>query len=319
MEGCDYNAAFPTGPYGSPDCLDRTAPDESRRQEKKKARKCRGPQATYLDRGYNMVGAIDTDPDRPAMKPMDPVPTLNPKTGMYVHQPVTQQYNYDTFVGGMDDLPAIRKNAKGQDALQSSDVPSFFGASPDDSSLSLVGKKGLTEGFKSEVAPFVNVIGDQNNNDGLLMDYTKYFAEKNRIAASSSNVSGSSPVDKETSFLTPTKYTPNSILPVPNLDIFWKENGLGGGSSSFFSHLKAPSGLPAGKEVDYDGAGVDVPASRKEVLTKLDKIFARLDDMDAAKSDNAQTEVLLFILTGLGVIFLMDIGCRAASSVAGRR
>lgn len=318
MEGCDYNAAFPTGPYGSPDCLDRTAPDESRRQEKKKARRCRGPQATYLDRGYNMVGAIDTDPDRPAMKPMDPVPSLNPKTGMYVHQPVTQQYDYETFVGGMDDLPAIRKNVKGQDALQSSDVPSFFGASPDDSTNTILGKNRITEGFKSDVAPFVNVIGNQESYT-LLPDFAKTFSATGAQKAAGGSINaGPSPVSKETSLLTPSKYMPNSILPVPNVDVFWKENGLGGGSSSFFSHLRAPGGEPAGKEIDYDGAGVDVPASRREVLTKLDKIFARLDDMDAAKSDNAQTEVLLFILTGLGVIFLMDIGCRAASSV-GRR
>lgn len=318
MEGCDYNAAFPTGPYGSPDCLDRTAPDESRRQEKKKARRCRGPQATYLDRGYNMVGAIDTDPDRPAMKPMDPVPSLNPKTGIYVHQPVTQQYDYETFVGGMDDLPAIRKNVKGQDSLQSSDVPSFFGASPDDSTNTILGKNRITEGFKSDVAPFVNVIGNQESYT-LLPDFAKTFSATGvQKAAGGSINAGPSPVSKETSLLTPSKYMPNSILPVPNVDVFWKENGLGGGSSSFFSHLRAPGGEPAGKDIDYDGAGIDVPASRREVLTKLDKIFARLDDMDAAKSDNAQTEVLLFILTGLGVIFLMDIGCRAASSVVRR-
>jgi hypothetical protein len=88
---------------------------------------------------------------------------------------------------------------------------------------------------------------------------------------------------------------------------------LAGGQSSFFSQLKAPGGQPAGSAVDQDAAA-DVPASRREVLTKLDKIFARLDDMEAQKTENAQTEVLLFIMTGLGVIFLMDIGCRAAAS-----
>jgi hypothetical protein len=51
----------------------------------------------------------------------------------------------------------------------------------------------------------------------------------------------------------------------------------------------------------------------------LDRIFARLDDMESVKAENAQTEVLLFILTGLGVIFLMDVGCRAASSFGRRR
>ena len=258
MEGCSLNDAFPDGAFGSPGCLDRGAADESRRQEKKKARRCRGPALTYLDGGMNMVGAVD--PDRLAQKPAA-VPALNSATGMREHAPVSQQYNYETFVGDMDSLPQIRQDVQGPNALQTSTPPSFFGANPnDDHSTSIVAKKRSTEGF-----------------------------------------------------LTPTGMMPNSILPVPNIDVFWKENGLAGGQSSFFSQLKAPGGQPAGSAVDQDAAS-DVPASRREVLTKLDKIFARLDDMESQKTENAQTEVLLFIMTGLGVIFLMDIGCRAAAS-----
>jgi hypothetical protein len=87
--------------------------------------------------------------------------------------------------------------------------------------------------------------------------------------------------------------------------MFWKENGLAGGQSSFFSQLKAPGGTPMPKDAEQH-------VKNHEVLHKLDKIFARLDDMESAKSENSQTEVLLFILTGLGVIFMMDIGCRAS-------
>jgi predicted KAP-like P-loop ATPase len=68
-----------------------------------------------------------------------------------------------------------------------------------------------------------------------------------------------------------------------------------------------------------DTETTDTSSGRKEVLTKLDKIFARLDDMDTVKSENVQTEILMFIMTGLGVIFLMDISCRAASLLASRR
>jgi hypothetical protein len=39
MDGCLLNDAFPSGAYGSPGCQDRTSGDESRRQEKKKARR----------------------------------------------------------------------------------------------------------------------------------------------------------------------------------------------------------------------------------------------------------------------------------------
>jgi hypothetical protein len=311
MEGCSLNDAFPDGAFGSPGCLDRGAADESRRQEKKKARRCRGPALTYLDGGMNMVGAVD--PDRTAQKPA-PVPALNTATGLREHAPVSQQYNYETFVGDMDSLPQIRQDVQGPNALQSSTPPSFFGANPnDDNSTSIVAKKRTTEGFQSGAAPFMNVIGSEEAYT-LQPDFTKSFSTKGAARAEGvPTPSGPSPTSQEMSYLTPTGMMPNSILPVPNIDVFWKENGLAGGQSSFFSQLKAPGGQPAGSAVDQDAAS-DVPASRREVLTKLDKIFARLDDMEAQKTENAQTEVLLFIMTGLGVIFLMDIGCRAAAS-----
>jgi hypothetical protein len=137
-------------------------------------------------------------------------------------------------------------------------------------------------------------------------------------AGGSTMPSGPSPTSQEQSYLTPSKMLPNSILPFPNVDNFWKNNPNTGGQSSFFAQLRAPGGEPSGP-LEADHEVTDVPASRREVLTKLDKIFARLDDMEVSKSENAQTEVLLFIMTGLGIIFLMDISCRAASMLASRR
>lgn len=320
MEGCDFNEAFPDGPFGTVGCLDRVSGDESRRQEKKKARRCRGPQAEYLNKGWNMVGPADTDPDRQTVKQMDPVPAMNTKTGLTQHQPVTQQYNYEAFTGSMDNLPKIRKDTEGTTALQPMKAPSFFGASPDDSepNTNLISKRGITETFQSGSAPFSDVIGNEESYR-LMPDFAKAFGSRGPQATSAApEASGPSPVSKEASYLTPTGMMPNSILPTPNVDLFWKENGLAGGSSSFFSHLRAPGGQPTGTATEFDSS-TDVPASRREVLTKLDRIFARLDDMDAVKSENAQTEVLLFILTGIGVIFLMDVGVRAATSMVRRR
>jgi hypothetical protein len=192
MDGCNYEEAFPTGPVGSPGCLDRVSPDESRRQEKKKARRCRGPQATYLNNGYNMVGPLD--PDRPSTKRMEPFPALNTATGLREHAPVTQQYNYDTFVGSMDSLPAIRANVEGVDKLQKESAPSFFGASPEDTPASLVGKRtsgnGITESFQS----FVNVIGEDDSYM-LKPDFTKSFETSGAQKAGGVGISsGSSPI-----------------------------------------------------------------------------------------------------------------------------
>jgi hypothetical protein len=51
----------------------------------------------------------------------------------------------------------------------------------------------------------------------------------------------------------------------------------------------------------------------KSLHSKLDKIFARLDELEATRtgdSANAQTEVLLFIMSGIFVLFLTDLAVR---------
>jgi len=283
MDGCSLNDAFPSGAFASAGCMDNGTAEESRRQEKKKARKCRGPAQTYLNSGMNMVGSVD--PDR-LSKRMDPVPELNHDTGLTEHSPVTQQY--ESFVGTA--LPMV----SGATELTTQNVPSFFGADPVDTNCSMPKKKALTENFTS-VAPFVDVIGEDETYR-LKPDFGTEFDVKAQKENSSK------------AYLTPTKMLPSGNLPYPNLDMFWKENGLAGGQSSFFSQLKAPSGQPT-----REGDSQEHHAKNYEVLHKLDKIFARLDDIESAKSENSQTEILLFILTGLGVIFMMDIGCRAVT------
>jgi hypothetical protein len=275
MDGCLLNDAFPSGALASAGCLDTKTADESRRQEKKRARKCRGPALSYLNSGMNAVGSVD--PDR-LTKRMEPVPTLNIETGLKEHMPVTQEYEY--FVGGADTISNINSKVLSN---KKNDTPSFFGADPNDGNIGL----GTKEGFTS--APYVDVIGEDESYR-LKPDFSETFVNKDDKA-----------------YLTPTKMLPSGNLPYPNVDNFWKENGLAGGQSSFFAELKNPSGQPS--------RGGDEPeqlSKNQEVLHKLDRIFARLDDMDGVKSENSQTEILLFILTGLGIIFLMDIGCRAA-------
>lgn len=276
MDGCSLADAFPSGASASAGCGDTRTAEESRRQEKKRARKCRGPALSYLNSGMNNVGAVD--PDRQTAK-LEPVPELN------IHEP---------FTGSMDSLPAIMSNAKDANSLQGGN--SFFGADPADDSCSNGSKKS------SLIAPFVDIIGDDDSYR-LEPDFSKSF----KMRGTNKATSVPSPDPQQESYITPTKMLPSGNLPYPNTDMFWKENGLAGGQSSFFAHLKSPGGEPTSSIPE------EPHAKSQEVLHKLDKIFARLDNIESAKSENSQTEVLLFILTGLGVIFLMDIGCRAAS------
>lgn len=300
MEGCLLQDAYPGGPYASAGCLDNGQAEISRRQEKKKARRCRGPALTYLNEGMNMVGPVD--PDRQTVVPMAPVPAMNTSTGLTEHMPVTQQYNYESFVGGMDSLPAIRKDVEPTTALQPMEAPKFFGAKPNES---VGGKKGFVESFQSSVSPFVNIIGTDESYL-LQPDFTKTFSAKGAGKAESVPIpSGPSPVGKEMELLSPeANKLPNSILPTPNLDIFWKQSPIAGGQASFMSQYQQQS---------YNEPARESTPNRQEVLTKLDKIFARLSDLEQTQPEHAQTEILLFIMTGLGVIFLMDVACRAVA------
>jgi hypothetical protein len=44
-----------------------------------------------------------------------------------------------------------------------------------------------------------------------------------------------------------------------------------------------------------------------EVMKKIDRIFARLDDMNASTPEQVTSELLMFISSGIFVLFLMDL------------
>jgi len=177
------------------------------------------------------------------------------------------------------------------------------------------------EGFTSEASPYVNVIGDESSYR-LYPDFSKTFQQ--RGAAKAQGVgSADGPLDDEYNFMTPAEQEQSAILPVPNVSNFWKTERPTGGQSAFFASLKPPGGLSSASSASASSSSLPGdeggpeqkkgPEGRRDVLEKLDRIFARLDDMEASKNQNANTEVLMFLFTGLGIIFLMDISCRVAT------
>jgi hypothetical protein len=297
MDGCSLKDAFPDGAFASEDCYNRGSGDESRRQEKKKARRCRDPSLNVLE------------PDRQNVRRLADVLPMNKQTGLTEHSPSTAQYPYEPFVGEtgtMTELSVIRKNVSSPNKVQQpSSLSSYFGADPTDTVTPKV-----NEGFTS--APYVNVIGEDSTYR-LLPDFAQTFGG----SAQNEVYEGSSPTRKQTAYLTPTQMSPSDVLPIPNIDNFWKTKHTTGGQSSYFASLKAPGGMPSGMSSMLSIPGDDTQSEgsttqRRDVLEKLDRIFARLDDMETKKGDNANTEVLMFIMTGLGVIFLMDVSCRVA-------
>jgi hypothetical protein len=276
MEFCSIEDAFP----------DLGTQKTARKEEKRKAKKCRGPALTFLEPDTGLLPV--TDPDRPAVKPMPEVPPINPTTGLREHSPVdappaepftdvTGEYKQllaslqsekppEPLTSILNSMPkAVAGPNKFQQPTQS--VPRFFGADDEDE----------VEGF----ATYTNVIGDDPSYK-LSPDFGTTFAGKGLSKASGSE------------------------LPTPPINMFWKPLTGAGAKTSFYSKadLQMPKAAPQ-----------TTPGDMGEVLRKLDKIFTRLDDLESRKSENANTEVVMFVMTGLFVMFSMDLLVRKTGNV----
>lgn len=87
------------------------------------------------------------------------------------------------------------------------------------------------------------------------------------------------------------------LLPTPVLNNVWKPLTPSGAETSFF---KAHYGNKDSKDDSFS------KDEKQAFLRKLDVLFARLDDLENKKNDYAHTEVSLFILCGLFLLFGLE-------------
>jgi hypothetical protein len=293
MEYCSLDDAFPPlgGGPASTGCKGNKAGDIARREERKKAKRCKGPPLTFLEGSGNEPV---TDPDRPALIPLPETPPLNKATGLIQHAPVDappreafqdmspepQSEMLASFRSEQPDpalqrvynkLPDVSSIPGPNKALQGK-FPSYFGANFD--------SDAVEEGFAS----FTNVIGDDPGYR-LSPDFTSAFAGKGADKASGTDV-----------------------LPIPSVKNVWKPLTPSGANTSFFDRLPSPGGeIPIGQ--------VSGSYEKEELFRKLDSIYARLDDLEVRRGENAQTETLLFIMSGIFVLFSMDLLVKRTGNV----
>ena len=82
MNYCALDDAFQAiSSASSPGCTNDYAGKTARKEERRKARRCKGPAAAYLD-------ISDKDPDRQQLNKLPNIPAMNPATGLREHAPV---------------------------------------------------------------------------------------------------------------------------------------------------------------------------------------------------------------------------------------
>lgn len=272
MNYCALDDAFQIiGNAPSPGCTQDYATKAARREERRKARRCKGPPAAYLD-------ISDKDPDRQQLNKLPEIPAMNPATGLREHVPVyAPQGSLEPFVPRNDDDPKgdfvrsqIPLNIPGTTEAQKPcpGKKKFFGADPD----------GDT---------FADYMPEQDDYR-LQPDFPKSFEQIGVNRAGSSN----------------------ATLPNPSVNMFWKPLTQTGAQTAFYEHLPPPGGqyyTPS----QYSNGDI----TNNEIMKKLDKLWARLDDMTTSSPEQITSELLMFISSGIFVLFLMDLLVKKGSTL----
>ena len=280
---------------------------QARKEERKKAKRCKGPPLAFMELGgqdpqrpYEQPPALD--PDRQAQGRLPLKPAMNNRIGMREHVPVTApdgeaepftvqgQTTTTGPVGSVEDNLADQRKYEYLEQRTDDDeegdkerntLPSpkqIMGVLP--SSSSFFGKDPSID------EPFSNYQPDAKN----------YLMEPNFMAA----------FNKYTGNTATTVTGSPAVLPIPSVRDVWKPLTPGGANTAYFESLPRPGGR---YPVSKDGN------SHESLSRKIDTIMERLDLMNKGPTaEQNQTDILLFVSSGIFILFMMDLLVRKGTT-----
>jgi hypothetical protein len=328
MNGCSLDDAFPMDDGApSPGCQQPYSSKEARKEERRKAKKCRGPPMAFLD---------VKDPDRQHLNKVPEVPAMNPSTGLREHVPVDAPVGYEPFANYVGSM-------QGREATEPFSNPS---AEQFQSQNFIKAQNKIVNGFQGgpNASPYqgcdystdlmcqrLREVLPRTDDDpvGNKVRSTIPFGPAEAASASArasaqkkKSYFGADPEDGFADYspdaanflMEPTiengfgiGSAPAAALPVPSVSDYWKPLTPAGVETSFFNTLPAPGG----RYVKQDKVKEKVPQwEEPSINRKIDQIMARLDDLQRRNSgspEQAQTEIMLFVSSGIFVLFLMDL------------
>ncbi len=290
MDFCSLDDAFPaaggkgeSGP--SIGCAGGEATSTALKHEKKRAKKCKGPRLQFVESNLDEAAAggmappPDSDPDRPSMgyRTAAPAPfTAGVGTGPSTSAAMEGYKTHEGFTSCGAKKPSEKFQGGIQPVIDAVQQASGSTAAPGWFTQQVTSDDGFT--------PYMGSGSDDENANSK--EYLLQPSFENSFSALGVDKANGGPV-----------------LPLPNLSDRWKPM-TPGGATAFYERLPAADSSTAG--------GSDVA----EIKTKLDRIFARLDELDTRRvcTDNSNTEVGMFVMSGIFVMFLMDLLVRKTST-----
>lgn len=312
-------AAFPSDGPGTPGCDSNGASKEARREERRKAKRCKGPQLEFLNWGQK-------DPDRQALEKTPDVPPMNRATGLREHTPVTASQGdtepFENIIG------QARANPYNSDQPRIAVVEESPRNDTDPRGDYMRGSLTITPGQTQQPvsavkrAKFFGADGPADgfadykpeaNNFLLEPDFTTSFNATGVGKAGSGAVAANG---KDANFgLALAGGSP--VVPAPSVSDYWKPLTKAGSNTAFYSSLPYPGGVYS--DDDKEDSNSRATVSTRVLNQKLDQIFARMDELGRGGSaEQGQMEVMMFISAGVFVLFAMDMLLKRGASLGGR-
>jgi len=309
MEYCSIDDAFPApGTTSATGCRGSDSSSSQRREERRRARRCKAPSMKFLDADRQSLGPGDQpDPMRGSGAVVNGV---NGYTGLSEHAPLTADTAYGQAEEELAQVPRSAYTARRPPAATvaahvklretegprtlissaSAKPPAYFGADPDADGFSDFG-------------------GGGNSNFNPISNEKEYMLEPDFSHTFGLNYAGEG--------LKAENKASGATLPIPSIVDAWKRLTPSGASTAFIEHLPSPGGdlMPPSDEEQrplssFMPKGQNITDDMKR---RFDEIFARLDDLESSRSagdKNTQMEIFLFILSGMFVMFTVDMFAR---------
>lgn len=305
LDGCTLNDAF-----GFASGYSATM---ARKEERRKAKRCKGPQATFFD---------IKDPDRQNLNALPEIPAMNPNTGLREHVPVyAPEGSMEPFANQSQQQKRqeqkqqqkqqdIVNNIKWEEKVIGQQVPSLFPRTDDDpkgdkmrNSLPNVLQKNAI------VQPVSSSYFGKDPDEG----FANFQPDSNNFLLEPSKTPSPYPSSILQGLTLGSQYG-NPDVPVPSVIDEWKPSIASnpfkypGANTSYIERLPPNGGSYPG--YPFGRGGGRGSSENFEVLTKkMDRIIARLDDMQRSGQtpEQSQTEIMMFIGSGVFVLFLLDL------------
>lgn len=291
MSGCSLHEAFPDTAYDS----GRVA----RKEERKKAQRCKGPALTFLKSSGEVGGSSDLDPDRQQYIPLPPV-ERNKRASESKEGFANKEFEPVRVSATEEEERELVKNLVGQrvdDVIGEKarkTLPRATATSPAE----------LPDFTKTMYGEAVPAYFGRGRNDSVtgpegFADFSSSMTDNPGYKLTS----GSGGADFLGSFAGAglDRASGRPLLATPSVNDAWKPLTPSGARTAFFEYLPAPGGEQVSGSISSFSR-----EEKESLLKKLDTLFARLDDLESKKNEYAHAEISLFILSGLFLMFGLE-------------